>query len=323
MSSRHTAEPLPAGNPGNLGSVHVVVNPMSGSAGNPDAVADHFRRAGATEVVVSPTTADDPGLGQARDALRAGATLVVACGGDGTVRACAAALAGSETPLAVIPAGTGNLLARNLQIPLDRDQALAVATMGCVRRIDVGEANGETFTVMAGIGFDAKMIRDADRSLKSRIGSLAYVTSALRHLRERPSAVRVQVERPASTADIGGPATMVLVGNLGSLVGGLTAFPDADPGNGSLELAVMNASSLRAWLRVLVTLASGGSASTRHVRRSRAERLTIYCQPPEPWELDGEDRPAVDTLTIHVRPDALLVCVPATEETPNRSETPS
>src|SRR5690349_2215523 len=110
------------------------------------------------------TTPDDPGCGQAREAIAAGVEVVFACGGDGTVMACAAVLAGTEVALAVIPSGTGNLLAANLGLSSDVVDAVRVATAGHRRRIDIGQVGGldavpepACFTVMAGMGFDAEM----------------------------------------------------------------------------------------------------------------------------------------------------------------------
>ncbi len=302
---------LRARNESRLALVYVIVNPKSGNATDGEHIADTLRARGARQVVVVPTTKDDPGTGQTNAAIAAGATIVVACGGDGTVRACAGALAGSGTPLAVIPAGTGNLLARNLGIDTDPDKAIAVVVDGDTKQIDLGEAGGEVFTVMAGIGFDAMMIRDTNTTWKARVGSLAYVASALRHLRSRPTAVQVDITDPPERANLSGPATMVLAGNLGTLTGGLTAFPDADPTDGSLEIAVLNASTLRSWLGVLGTMIAGRRSSTKRVHRSRATAMTIRSSSPRPWELDGEDRPAVTELRITVRPKALVVCVPA------------
>src|SRR5690606_9623044 len=114
--------------------------------------------AGWSEPAWLPTTEDDPGTGQAERAVRDGAAVVFACGGDGTVRACLSALAGTDTALAVLPAGTGNLLAKNLGLPLDTASAVGVATAGDRRRIDVGKVDGEVFAVAAGLGFDADLL---------------------------------------------------------------------------------------------------------------------------------------------------------------------
>src|ERR1700691_4672925 len=116
------------------------------------------------------TTPDDTGERLARMAVASGVDLVISSGGDGTVTACAAGVAGSGIPLGVLPSGTGNLLARNLGLPLQADAALAVALTGAERRLDVGVANGRTFVVMAGIGFDAAMLASVSEKLKMRAG---------------------------------------------------------------------------------------------------------------------------------------------------------
>jgi diacylglycerol kinase (ATP) len=123
-----------------------------------------------------------PRLDPAREAVRSGVDLVLASGGDGTVTACAGGVAGSGIPLGVLACGTGNLLARNLGLPLSLDEALTVALTGSERRLDVGTANGRPFVVMAGIGFDAAMLEGASEELKKRMGWAAYALSALRHL---------------------------------------------------------------------------------------------------------------------------------------------
>ena len=143
------------------------------------------------------TTPEDPGRGQAESAASAGVDVVLACGGDGTVTACAEGVAGTGVPLAIIALGTGNLLARNVGLPMDLDEALAVALGGVQQPIDAGRVNGNLFVVMAGLGLDARMLSGASEPLKQRVGWLAYAISAVRHLRDRPM-------RAAVSAD-GGP----------------------------------------------------------------------------------------------------------------------
>ena len=172
------------------------------------------------------TRPDDTGERLAREAVRSGVDLVLASGGDGTITACVAGVAGSGIPLGVLPCGTGNLLARNLALPLSLDKALTVALTGSDRRLDVGTANGRPFVVMAGIGFDAELLEGTSEELKKHMGWAAYVLSALRHLGDRP--VRVVLR-----ADSGPPqrrwASGVIIGNVGSLQGNVRLLPDAVP----------------------------------------------------------------------------------------------
>ena len=113
------------------------------------------------------TTPEDPGAGMAEAAVAAGVQLVVICGGDGTIMACLGALAGTDVPVALLPLGTGNLLARNLGVPIELADALAVAVNGVDRRIDLGRVGDQPFSVMAGIGFDAAMMADASEGMKT------------------------------------------------------------------------------------------------------------------------------------------------------------
>src|SRR5690349_10372990 len=206
-----------------------------------DIVRSVMSEHGWDEPVWLETTVEDPGTGQAGQAVRDGVDLVLACGGDGTVTACVSGVAGSGVPLGILPLGTGNLLARNLGLPLDVDEALVTALTGTDRRLDAGSANGHTFVVMAGLGFDAKMLGESSEPLKKRLGWAAYVLSALRHLRDRP--VRVSL-----VAD-GGPAlrlraSAVIIGNVGWLQGGIRLLPDARPDDGALDAGVLTA---RGW----------------------------------------------------------------------------
>jgi len=266
------------------------------------AMAEH----GWDEPLWLETTAEDPGAGQTAQAVRDGADLVLACGGDGTVTACADGVAGSGVPLAILPLGTGNLLARNLGLPLDLDAALVTALTGTNRRLDAGSANGHTFVVMAGLGFDAKMLGDSSEPLKKRLGWAAYVLSALRHLRDRP--VRVSL-----MADGGPPmrvrASAVIVGNVGWLQGGIRLLPDAAPDDGTLDGVVLTAQGWAGWIRlaarVLLRRPADGQMTTLQFRN-----LTVTAAREQPWELDGEVMGGTRRLMITTLPGRLLLRVP-------------
>src|SRR5260221_12235374 len=158
-----------------MGRAGVVVNAakLDGYQAFRESVRGAMGGPGGDEPLWLETTREDPGTGQARSAVSAGAGLVLACGGDGTVAACAEGVTGTGVPLAIIPMGTGNLLARNIGLPAGLDEALAVALGGADRAIDAGRVNGALFVVMAGLGLDARMLSGTSDPLKKRLGWLA------------------------------------------------------------------------------------------------------------------------------------------------------
>jgi YegS/Rv2252/BmrU family lipid kinase len=252
------------------------------------------------------TTAADPGRGQAESAASAGVDVVLACGGDGTVTACAEGIVGTGVPLAVIPMGTGNLLARNVGLPMGLDEALAVALGGAQQPIDAGRVNGNLFVVMAGLGLDARMLSGASEPLKQRVGWLAYAISAVRHLRDRPMRVTVSADA--------GPrrrmrASALIVGNVGWLQGGLPLLPDARSDDGLLDAVVLPAGGLTRWLAVAAGLllrrpGQGG------VYRLQFAELQVTLDREQPWELDGEVMGSTRRLTVVAEPGALLLRTP-------------
>ena len=151
---------------------------------------------------------------RARRTVKDGADLVLVWGGDGMVQRCVDALAGSDAAVAVIPAGTANQLANNLGIPTDLSEAVRIAFHGSRRRLDLGKLNDEHFAVMAGAGFDAEMVSDADNGLKDRAGRLAYVLTGLRHVRDEPVPTKIRVD---GRKWFDGPTTCVLFGNVGTI----------------------------------------------------------------------------------------------------------
>jgi len=291
------------------GRAAVVVNPtkFGDLAKFRDAVCAGMAEHGWDDPLWLETTAGDPGRGMAAKAAAEQVDLVLACGGDGTVIACAEGLAGCRIPLAVIPAGTGNLLARNLGLPLGLDAALVVALTGDDMPLDMGSANGKPFVVMAGVGLDAKMLESASESLKKRVGWPAYVLAALRHLRDRPMRVRLRAD--------GGPplrrrAGGVIVGNVGRLQGGMSLLPDAKPDDGLLDVAVLTARGWTGWLALAAQLLLRRGATGR-VTRLTCRELRIDLDRPQSWELDGEVMGSTRQLVINVQAGQLLLRRPA------------
>ena len=286
----------------------VVVNPTKLDDG--EAFRASVRKAmdayGWDEPLWLETTPDDPGLGQAKSAVSDGVDLVLACGGDGTVTACAEGVTGTGVPLAIIPMGTGNLLARNVGLPMGLDEALEVALGGVQQPIDAGRVQGTLFVVMAGIGLDARMLAGASDPLKKRLGWLAYAVSAVRHLGDRPMRLTV-------SADGGRPRRMranaLIVGNVGWLRGGLPLLPDARPDDGLLDAVVLTVGGLAGWLAVTMDILLRRPAYGR-IYRIQFSRLEVTLGHEQPWELDGELMGSTRRLTVVAEPGALQLRMP-------------
>ena len=242
-----------------------------------------------------------------REAIRQGAELVLVWGGDGMVQRSIDVLAGHDVALGILPAGTANLFATNLGIPHDLDEALQVALSGRNRKLDVGRVNGEHFAVMAGVGFDARMIGGADRSSKDKLGRLAYVRSAVTAMRAGAAKVRIKVD---GTPWFKGAATCVLVGNVGTASGGLVVFRDAEPDDGVLDVGVVTAKGSLQWLRVLSRVARKESGRSPFVHTTQAHKVDVRLNRGVLYELDGGSRSKVTRLKFRVEPSAITVRVP-------------
>jgi YegS/Rv2252/BmrU family lipid kinase len=289
--------------------VAVVFNPATGGGDTSGRKRDTQQalEAAGLDVLWLETTPEDPGQGLTAKAVAEGVDLVMAQGGDGTVMACVTGLAGTDVPLAVLPGGTGNLLATNFDIPADLEAAVDVALHGDRVRLDVAAMDDDRFVVMGGIGFDAAMLRDADPKLKERLGAVAYVLSGFKHLRRRATRFRLRLD----DRGIDRTGQGVLVGNLGRLQGGLPVMPDARPDDGLLDVAVLQTRTVADWLALAVRVLLRRRRKDPQLELFQARRVEVSCDRPQPVERDGDplDTPR-DHLVIEVVPRALTLCVP-------------
>jgi diacylglycerol kinase (ATP) len=309
--------------------VCIIWNPVKTTRADLESGLDRAAAAAETsfEAVWFETSEDDAGQGVTAQALAAGADLLVVAGGDGTVRAVAERLAEADTTteLAIVPLGTGNLLARNLGVPLnDIPGALTRAFGGEARAIDVGWleidlAGGperHAFAVMAGFGLDAHMITETDEDLKDKVGWLAYVESMGRALAASDT---LEVRITADGQAHGGHSVhTLLVGNCGTLQGGFNLLPDADPSDGELDLLLLSADGAAGWLdtmRNLVwdngikRLATGGKVaeSSDSATHLRVRSLGLELMEPRVFEIDGEDLGETTRVSISIQPGAVRV----------------
>jgi diacylglycerol kinase family enzyme len=263
--------------------------------------------------------------------------LVIAAGGDGTVRAVAEALRGTDIPLALVPSGTGNLLARNLYLKLDDLQhSINTAFTGRDREIDVGvidierEDSGHdeyAFVVMAGLGVDAKMASGTNPKLKEHVGWLAYAQSVIRAIRDSDELrIRYQIDGGASTR-IG--AHTLLIGNCGSLPANMLILPDAKLDDGRFDLVFLRPKGVVGWVRIWVKVAwengiirrskvgrkvLGDAKEIHALQYETAERLSAQFAKPEEIELDGDAFGKAIALDSWIFPLALRIRIPMTDD---------
>jgi len=282
------------------------------------------------------TTEDDPGTGQAEEALRAGVAVVIAAGGDGTVRVVAEVLRGSGVPLALLPSGTGNLLARNLDLTLDdAGHSLRSAFTGENRPIDMAvidirdgdqKVRRHAYLVMAGLGLDAKMLANTDDELKAKAGWLAYVKAIGIALRDK-NQLRLRFK-----LDGGGTRSMrahtIMIGNCGSLPANILLLPEAAVDDGEFDIVVLRPEGFVGWVQITVKIfwengvlrrttagrrLMGATKEVRALNYLRGRELIVSLSRPEQIQLDGDGFGVAQSFKTWIDPKSLLVRVPAEE----------
>ena len=174
----------------------------------------------------------------------------------------------------------------------------------------MGRLNGERFAVMAGAGFDAAMMEQADGTLKERIGRVAYVWTGSQNLRARPFKAKIEVDGVPWYA---GAASCILFGNVGRLFGGIEVFEHARPDDGRLELGVVNADGITDWVRAIARTAAGHPERSPLVRATSAKKVKVKLNRKVLYEVDGGSREKVKAFTVKVQPAAITICLPKEE----------
>ena len=297
-------------------------------------VAKSEKAAGWMPSVWLPTRVDDIGTGQARRAVAEGADVVLVAGGDGTVRAVAEGLRGSGVALTLLPAGTGNVLARNLDIPVMQLAAsVATAFTGVDRAIDMGvieleraDHSREThaFVALAGLGLDAKMIANTRPELKRRVGWLAYVDAIARSMRDSEK-IRMRYRVDGGEERVMSVHT-ILVGNVGLLPGNVLLLPDAEVDDGLFDIVTLRPEGLAGWVQIWVKITwengvlrrssvgrrlVGLAREVRTLRYLRGRRISVRLDRAEDFELDGDDFGRVIAFDAAVDPASLIIRVAA------------
>jgi diacylglycerol kinase (ATP) len=290
----------------------VVYNPTKVSDDFRDVLSERLGPAGWGEALWLETAEDDPGHSMTARAVTAGVDRVIAAGGDGTVRIVADGLAGTGIPLGIVPAGTGNLLARNLKLPLAEPAAVDVALGEHTRTIDlikltVDDHHSEHFAVMAGAGIDAVIMDETNSDLKAKIGPAAYFIAAPRAVGRLPMEISVKVDDNRVHRR---RAMVCVIGNVSDLTGNITLIPGAKYDDGYLNVYLASPHRLSHWLRVLGRLATRRPRSDDRVDQWTGKRVEIQLREPDSYQLDGDVVGEFRRMVAEIQPGALTVCVP-------------
>jgi diacylglycerol kinase (ATP) len=290
----------------------VIYNPTKVSDKFHALVEDTLKRNGWSNTLWLETSAEDPGRAMTRQAVAEQVDLVIGAGGDGTIRYVADGLAHTEIPLGLVPAGTGNLLARNLDLPLEEADAIEVALGGQVRQVDlvkitVDDRAPEHFAVMAGIGIDAMMMDETDEDLKDKVGSAAYFVAAAKALGRLPIRLKVQLD---NNRPVRRHAMLCVIGNVGRLRGNLTLIPGASPDDGLLDLYIASPRRFRHWAKLTLRLLTRRAKKDDQVDQRQGKTVRIVINGKDNYQLDGDVVGESTTLVAEIQPGALAICVP-------------
>ena len=313
----------------------VVYNPIKVDlAAIKAAIAAEQKASGWGATLWFKTSEKDAGQGPTKKALEAGARMIIAAGGDGTVRAVAEAMYDSDASLALIPSGTGNLLARNLDLPLeDLEASIHTAFAGQDRHIDLAlidirrgdrSTTRHAFVVMAGLGLDAKMLANTNDELKKKVGWLAYVSALLTAMRDKDKLhLRYNVDGKGNRSV---RAHTIIIGNCGSLPGNIILLPDATIDDEMFEIVILRPEGLVGWLHITAKIVwengvlrrtdvgrklTGPTKEIRALQYIKGRELVISLDKPHDIELDGDSFGTARALKTWIEPGALVVRVPA------------
>lgn len=292
--------------------ITIIVNPASGQSQPDLSEIERVLRPRNLEWSLSTTRQDGDGRQFAQDALRAGVDLVVAYGGDGTVKDVINGLIGSAVPLAILPGGTGNALAHELHIPMALTEALTLLfDEHRLQSLDVGKVVKDAqpdqpgyFLLRMGVGLVTEIVGEASREEKERFGNLAYVMASLKSLANaKPLTFQLAIDQQ----EIEGHGLTCIVANSAVIGSGLGSFhfaPDVSFCDGMLDVFIFDA-SFNSILSVVGTTVNLDSFS----KRWRGREIKVRVQQPQPFVIDGEAF-GHTPVTVSVIPQAIKILVP-------------
>ena len=286
----------------------IIVNPAAHNAPSRKRLdeADRWLRARGWRTDWRETERPGQATALAAGAAARGLSLVFVCGGDGTLNEAANGLAGTDTALALIPAGTVNIWAKEMQIPRKPVKAVKAAIEGDRRRVDLGRAGERCFLLMAGYGLDGAIARRVHLGLKSRLGAVTYAFAAIREsLRYRSSPVTMRFDGEEHAAEV----LMLVAGNTRNYAGVVEITRRAQVDDGLLDVCVFQGKgTLDIILHTLRTLLRRHLRSKKVLYR-KTRRLELAWREPLPVQLDG-DAYELSPTELEIAPSALWVAVP-------------
>lgn len=243
----------------------------------------------------------------ADEAIKNGNTHIIVCGGDGTLMEVLGAALKKKVVIGVVPLGTGNLFVKNLNIPDNLEQAMEIAFLGKEQAIDTGNANGNFFSIMAGIGIDAQIMKDTSRELKNKLGIVAYMIMAFKSLHFSSGLFEIIIDNQKKVIH---RAKSIMIANMGRITGGIQLVPGAHPRSGKLQIGIIKAKNLSSWVNLTVNALGGDVNKSPHYTLFEGKDVYIKSlRGPMPYECDGDHFPPTDELRITIYPKSVIVKV--------------
>jgi YegS/Rv2252/BmrU family lipid kinase len=290
--------------------IAIIINPVAGGRAHPIGAHVELARRAAADIgeVADVFVTEQHGHARAltRTARENGARLVVAWGGDGTVNEVATELTFSAVPFAIVAGGSGNGLARELNVPANPARALAAALSATSRPMDVGEIDGHLFVNIAGLGFDAHVASRFNETGNQRRGFVGYAAIAARSLATYVSA---RYSITTSDAQIDVRAVLVTVANSAQFGNGARIAPGARVDDGLLDLVIIEEHSRLGTVCQIPRLFTGTIEKMRRCAVRRITEATIASDMPMTFHIDGEPMAGGTSLQVRVHPSALRIAV--------------
>ena len=292
-------------------TVFVIFNPVSGQTDPEERkklISDALAEDGYTCQFIA-TSLKKGAKDLAVQAVKDGVDLLAVSGGDGTVMEAMSALVGTDIPIAVLPAGTGNLLSINLGIPITIPDAVHVALSGKPYALDLARTSeGRYFAIIGGMGMDAQMIADTDREAKNKLGKWAYFRAAFKNLPRRRAFIDIYLD---DKPPLRRRAKTVLLANMGKITGGLAVLPTASPNDGLLDIGIVKAATLAHWVHLAGSAVLGRAHQDAALEVHQAKKVMLKPRHTQPIQFDGEDGGRTQSLTVEIVPHAVSVLLPA------------